>query len=62
MMFEKQIELYDQTAQAYIEALRQIRTEHTDEHLVAFFFKKATGQMLEDIAQKQQASRPMFFF
>lgn len=48
--------------QAYIEALRQIRTEPTDEHLVAFFFKKATEQMLEDIAQKRQASRPMFFF
>lgn len=46
----------------YIGALRQIRMENTDEHLVGFFFSKAIAQMEGDIEQKKRASRPMLFF
>ena len=46
----------------YIGALRQIRTEHTDEYLTAFFFEKAIQQMEEDIDQKRKASCPLLFF
>ena len=48
--------------QEYIAALRTIRTEGTDEHLIAFFFKAATKQMENALAQKKQNSRTMFFF
>lgn len=48
--------------QEYINALRQIRTENTDEFLIAFFFKTAISQMNDDIAQKKKASRSMLFF
>lgn len=37
----------------YISALRMIRTEHTDEWLVRFFFKVAMQRMREEIKQKQ---------
>ena len=46
----------------YIAALRQIRTEGTDEHLVAFFFATATRHMEEELAQKRANSRPVLFF
>ena len=46
----------------YISALRAKRTEGTDEHLIAFFFKSAIDQMEEAIEQKRKASRPMLFF
>lgn len=46
----------------YVGALRQIRMENTDEHLVGFFFSKAIAQMEGDIEQKKRASRPMLFF
>lgn len=46
----------------YIGALRRIRTDGTDEFLVAFFFDKATRQMEDDIKQKRKANRQMLFF
>ena len=46
----------------YISALKQIRTEGTDEHLVLFFFKTATDRMKDELAQKRENSRPMLFF
>lgn len=48
--------------QQYIGALRQIRTENTDEFLVSFFFEKAVKQMEDDLGQKHKASRMMLFF
>ena len=37
----------------YIAALRMIRTEATDEHLILFFFKMATRRMEEELKQKE---------
>lgn len=37
----------------YIAALRMIRTEATDEHLIRFFFKMATRRMEEELKQKE---------
>lgn len=37
----------------YIAALRMIRTEATDEHLIRFFFKMATRRMKEELKQKE---------
>lgn len=39
--------------QKYIAALRMIRTEATDEHLVRFFFKMAVKRMQEEMKQKE---------
>ena len=39
---------------AYIDALRKIRSEGTDEYLIAFFFAAATSRMESEIAQKQR--------
>jgi hypothetical protein len=47
---------------AYISALKQIRTEGTDEHLVAFFFKTAISRMQEELSQKRKNSLPTMFF
>ena len=38
--------------QEYISALRMIRTEATDEHLVHFFFKMAVRRMEDELKQK----------
>ena len=38
--------------QEYISALRMIRTEATDEHLVRFFFKMAMRRMEDELEQK----------
>lgn len=46
---------------AYINALRQIRTEGTDEHLIAFFFRVATERMQGEMEQKQRNSRMGLF-
>ena len=54
------VELKDRAA--YISALRQIRTEGTDEHLVAFFFKTAIGRMRNELAQKRNNTLPLVFF
>ena len=47
---------------AYISALKQIRTEGTDEHLVAFFFKTAVERMKSEMMQKKKNSLPLMFF
>ena len=47
---------------AYISALKQIRTEGTDEHLVAFFFKTAIERMKSEMAQKRKSTLPLVFF
>ena len=39
-----------------------IRTEGTDEHLVAFFFKTAISRMKSELAQKKNNTLPMLFF
>ena len=39
--------------QEYISALRMIRTEATDEHLIRFFFKMAVQRMQEEMKQKE---------
>ena len=54
------IELKDRAA--YIAALKQIRTEGTDEHLVSFFFKIATDRMKNEMSQKRRNSLPLVFF
>ena len=46
----------------YISALKQIRTDSTDEHLVAFFFKTAISRMKGELAQKRKNSLPTMFF
>jgi len=46
----------------YIEALRRVRTEGTDEYLVALFFRVAVSRMNGEMAQKRRNSRPVMFF
>ena len=46
----------------YISALKQIRAEGTDEHLVDFFFKVAINRMKSELAQKRKNSLPTMFF
>jgi len=47
---------------AYISALKQIRTDGTDEHLIAFFFKTAISRMKSELSQKHKNTLPMLFF
>ena len=47
---------------AYISALKQIRTEGSDECLISFFFKTAIGRMKDEMAQKHKNSLPLVFF
>ena len=54
------IELKDRSE--YISALKQIRTEGSDEYLIEFFFKTATGRMKNELSQKRKNSLPMMFF
>ena len=54
------IELQDRSE--YISALKQIRTEGSDEYLIAFFFKTAIGRMKDELSQKRKNSLPMMFF
>ena len=46
----------------YISALKQIRAEGTDDHLVDFFFKVAINRMKSELAQKRKNSLPTMFF
>ena len=46
----------------YISALKMIRTESTDEHLVAFFFKTAINRMESELAQTRKNTLPTMFF
>ena len=39
---------------AYIDALRKIRSEGTDEYLISFFFAAATSRMENELAQKNK--------
>lgn len=48
--------------EAYISALRQIRTEGTDEHLTAFFFKVAIRKMENELAEKKNNTIATMFF
>ena len=54
------IELKDRSE--YISALKQIRTEGSDEYLIEFFFKTAIRQMKNELYQKRKNSLPMMFF
>ena len=45
----------------YIAALKQIRSEGTDEYLTLFFFERAIAHMEEDINQKKTNSHPRIF-
>jgi len=54
------IELKDRSE--YISALKQIRTEGSDEYLIEFFFKTAIGRMKDELSQKRKNSLPMMFF
>lgn len=54
------IELKDRSE--YINALKLIRKEGTDEHLVAFFFKAAIGRMQSELEQKRHNTLPLIFF
>ena len=47
---------------AYISALKQIRTEGTDEFLIAFFFNTAISRMKDELSQKRKNSLPTMFF
>ena len=47
---------------AYISALKQIRIEGTDEHLVAFFFQAALTRMKDELSQKRKNSLSVVFF
>ncbi len=46
----------------YISALRLIRTEGTDEYLVAFFITTAIDRMKSELAQKRKNTLPAMFF
>ncbi|MBO7417853.1 MAG: Fic family protein [Bacteroidaceae bacterium] len=54
------IEVKDRNA--YIESLKMIRTDGTDEHLIALFFQLAINRMKGELEQKAKNSRSMFFF
>lgn len=48
--------------QEYISALRMIRTEATDEHLVRFFFKMAMRRMEDELKQKAANTKRFMTF
>lgn len=50
-----------QDNQGYIDALRAIRIEGTDEYLVSYFFKTAMARMMDEISQKKKQSGPRLF-
>lgn len=56
-----QLTIYAEERQQYIAALRQIRTEGTDEYLTSFFFDTAIRHMQESISQKKKNSHPRMF-
>ena len=45
----------------YINALRFIRTERTDEHLISFFFQMAIYRMQQEIDEKKKQSMAFHF-
>lgn len=46
----------------YIQALKQIRSEGTDEFLIHFFFRVAMERMEDELEQKRKHTLPMMFF
>ncbi len=46
----------------YIACLKRIRTEHTDEFLISFFFKQAIGRMKEEMAQRESNAKRLSCF
>ncbi len=48
--------------QEYISALKMIRTEATDEHLVHFFFKMAMRRMTDELTQKKENTKKFLSF
>lgn len=48
--------------QEYISALRMIRTEATDEHLIRFFFKMAMQRMENELEQKKANTKRFISF
>ena len=46
----------------YISALKLIRKEGTDDHLVSFFFKTAIDRMKDELSQKRKNTLPTMFF
>ncbi len=48
--------------QEYISALKMIRTEATDEHLVHFFFKMAMQRMTDELTQKKENTKKFLSF
>ncbi len=46
----------------YINALKQIRKEGTDEHLISLFFHIAIKRMQQEKRQKNSNSKMTFFF
>ena len=45
-----------------LSALRMIRTEATDEHLIRFFFKMAIQRMEEELKQKEANTKRFMTF
>ena len=45
-----------------LSALRMIRTEATDEHLICFFFKMAIQRMEEELKQKEANTKRFMTF
>ena len=50
-----------ESKEEYINALRFIRIERTDEHLVSFFFQTALNRMRHEIEEKKKQSRFVSF-
>lgn len=46
----------------YVSALKMIRTEATDEHLVHFFFKMAMRRMTDELTQKKENTKKFVSF
>lgn len=53
--------IYHEERQQYISALKQIRSEGTDEHLTHFFLDTAIRHMQDDMTQKHKNSKPLLF-
>lgn len=53
--------IHKEERQQYISALKQIRTEGTDEHLTAFFIDAATTHMEQELKQKSHNTAPRMF-
>ena len=54
--------ILSEARQEYISALRMIRTEATDEHLVHFFFKMAMRRMEDELKQKAANTKRFMTF